>query len=90
MVDEALGGNDWRRKCPPEDDDDDGFWQERLRYLLNYDDAFNDAKGLFTGALNRKVFIRAISEIKVIDPAVGSGAFPMSVLHKLTLALAAT
>ena len=31
--------------------------------------------------------VRAVSEIKVIDPAVGSGAFPMGVLHKLTLVL---
>ena len=31
--------------------------------------------------------MRAIAEIKIIDPAVGSGAFPMSMLHKLTLAL---
>ena len=29
----------------------------------------------------------AIAEIKILDPAVGSGAFPMSMLHKLTLAL---
>ena len=31
--------------------------------------------------------MRAISDLRVIDPAVGSGAFPMAVLHKLTLAL---
>ena len=31
--------------------------------------------------------VRAISALKVLDPAVGSGAFPMGVLHKLTLAL---
>ncbi len=31
--------------------------------------------------------VRAIAEIKVLDPAVGSGAFPMGMLHKLTLAL---
>ena len=29
----------------------------------------------------------AISQLKILDPAVGSGAFPMGVLHKLTLAL---
>ncbi len=28
-----------------------------------------------------------MSELKILDPAVGSGAFPMGVLHKLTLAL---
>ena len=31
--------------------------------------------------------VRAISELKILDPAVGSGAFPMGMLHKLTLAL---
>ena len=29
----------------------------------------------------------AIAQLRVLDPAVGSGAFPMGVLHKLTLAL---
>jgi len=31
--------------------------------------------------------ISAIDEIKVLDPACGSGAFPMGVLHKLVSAL---
>ena len=31
--------------------------------------------------------VQAISNIKILDPAVGSGAFLMSVLHKLTLVL---
>ena len=34
-----------------------------------------------------EALVRAISELKILDPAVGSGAFPMGVLHKLTLAL---
>ena len=29
------------------------------------------------------VFIKAISEAKILDPACGSGAFPMGVLHRL-------
>ncbi len=29
------------------------------------------------------VFIKAISEVKILDPACGSGAFPMGVLHRL-------
>ena len=68
------------------DDQDKKFWRERLRYLLDYEDAFDDANELFdsdeTGGL-----VQAISGIRVLDPAVGSGAFPMGVLHKLTLAL---
>ena len=84
MVDEALlealagrvnpGGNDA------------GWWRERLLYLLDYNDAFDDANGLFTVG-ERQLLVKAISSLRVLDPAVGSGAFPMGILHKLTLAL---
>ena len=84
MVDEALvealagrvnpGGNDA------------GWWRERLLYLLDYNDAFDDAKGLFTVG-ERQLLVKGISSLRVLDPAVGSGAFPMGILHKLTLAL---
>lgn len=80
MVDEALVAALAQHARPS--DGDSVFWQERLRYLLDYSDAgevFNEAE---TDSL-----IRAIAELKVLDPAVGSGAFPMGVLHKLTLAL---
>ena len=66
--------------------DDEEFWRERLRYLLDYEDAFDDANELFDNAETQGL-VRAISKIRVLDPAVGSGAFPMGVLHKLTLAL---
>ena len=62
------------------------FWQERLRYLLDYADAFNDAHELFD-ADETQSLVGAIAGLKILDPAVGSGAFPMGVLHKLTLAL---
>ena len=84
MVDEALVAT-LAEACPPADGDFN-FWQDRLRYLLTYDAAFDDAEDLFAPE-ERESVIRAISEIKVIDPAVGSGAFPMGILHKLTLAL---
>ena len=71
---------------PTPDDEDKEFWRERLRYLLDYEDAFDDAKELFDDAETAGL-VRAISEIRVLDPAVGSGAFPMGALHKLTLAL---
>ena len=58
--------------------------EERLRDLLDYDVA--DAETLFED-VEREGIVRAIAETKVLDPAVGSGAFPMGVLHKLTLAL---
>ena len=43
------------------------------------------ANGLTTAKRTR--LWKAISELKILDPAVGSGAFPMGILHKLTLAL---
>ena len=59
---------------------------DRLRCLLDYDDAFADAETLFNKE-EREAVVRAIAETKALDPAVGSGAFPMGILHKLTLAL---
>ena len=84
MVDEALVASLSESALP--DDGDREFLSERLRYLLDYADAFNDAESLFSPA-EREAIVRAIAEIKILDPAVGSGAFPMSMLHKLTLAL---
>ena len=57
---------------------------DRLRSLLDYDLA--DADTLFTPA-EKTAIVRAIAETRALDPAVGSGAFPMGILHKLTLAL---
>ena len=84
MVDEALVAS-LAQKCQPTDGDPT-FWQDRLHYLLDYADAFNDAHELFNTDETAGL-VRAIAELKVLDPAVGSGAFPMGVLHKLTLAL---
>ena len=84
MVDEALIATLSQRAAPADGDVD--YWQERLRYLLDYDDAFVDAEELFTPA-EREAVVRAIAETRALDPAVGSGAFPMGILHKLTLAL---
>ncbi len=86
MVDEALVAA-LEQKAAPSDGDAD-FWQERLRRLLDYDLDYDvaDAASLFTDT-EREAVVRAIADIKVLDPAVGSGAFPMGVLHKLTLAL---
>ena len=84
MVDEALVASLAQKAQPA--DGDAGFWQERLRYLLDYNDAFEDAASLFVESEAEQV-IGAIAGLRVLDPAVGSGAFPMGVLHKLTLAL---
>ena len=84
MVDEALVATLAQKAAPTAGDAD--FLQSRLRYLLDYDDAFSDAETLFAPA-EREAIVRAIAETRMLDPAVGSGAFPMGVLHKLTLAL---
>jgi len=84
MVDEALVAS-LAQNCSPADGDTE-FWKERLSYLMDYEDAFDDAHELFE-AVEKEGLVRAIAQIKLIDPAVGSGAFPMGALHKLTLAL---
>ena len=84
MVDEALVASLAGKVNPGGIDAD--WWRERLLYLLDYNDAFDDANGLFTVG-ERQLLVKGISSLRVLDPAVGSGAFPMGVLHKLTLAL---
>ena len=80
MVDHALVET-LSRMCRSTDDDQE-WWSERLHYLFDY----NDAGVLFEQ--DEKVrLVDAISNIKVLDPAVGSGAYPMAVLLKLTQAL---
>ena len=84
MVDEALVAALTERIASA--DSDKGWLEDRLRYLLDYEDAFNDAADLFEPA-DTEAVVRAIANLRVLDPAVGSGAFPMGTLHKLTLAL---
>ena len=84
MVEEALVAT-LAQQVPPTDGDAT-FWEERLRYLLDYAQVFDDASEWFDSDETDGI-VRAISELKILDPAVGSGAFPMGVLHKLTLAL---
>ena len=84
MVEEALVAALAAQVSPM--DGDAKFWDERLRYLFDYAKAFDDASESFDSREADEV-VRAISELKILDPAVGSGAFPMGVLHKLTLAL---
>ena len=80
MVDEALIESLAEKTTAA--DGDAGFWRDRLRYLLDY----HDAAELFEDEETDRL-VRAIAQLKVLDPAVGSGAFPMGVLQKLTLAL---
>ena len=84
MVEETLVAT-LSQQCEPTDGDTE-LWDERLHYLLDYAQMFDDAKEWFDDTETNRI-MGAISELKVLDPAVGSGAFPMGVLHKLTLAL---
>ena len=61
--------------------------ESRLRWLLDYADADADDAGTLFSDAERAAIVAAIAQLKVLDPAVGSGAFPMGILHKLTLAL---
>jgi len=56
----------------------------KLRSLFDYSNDENPFKDEPEIILK---LIDAIEQIKIIDPACGSGAFPMGILHKLVLAL---
>ncbi len=89
MVDQALVGALAPMAFPDAPDADNPAPDTdaaRLRRLLDYDDAFDDAESRFTPDEKERI-VRAIAALKALDPAVGSGAFPMGILHKLTLAL---
>ena len=73
------------QKCHPTDGDAK-LWEERLHYLFDYAKLFDDANEWFDDS-ETDAIVKTISELKILDPAVGSGAFPMGILHKLTLAL---
>lgn len=52
--------------------------EAKLRQLFAYDEQPNPFNEVFTETL-----IRAIDQCKILDPACGSGAFPMGVLHRM-------
>ncbi|MYK43431.1 MAG: hypothetical protein F4039_05020 [Gammaproteobacteria bacterium] len=84
MVEETLIAT-LSEKCQPTDGNEIP-WDERLRYLFDYAQMFDDASEWFDDR-ETDAIVKTISDLKILDPAVGSGAFPMGILHKLTLAL---
>ncbi|MDE0427668.1 MAG: Eco57I restriction-modification methylase domain-containing protein [Candidatus Poribacteria bacterium] len=56
--------------------------ETKLRHLL----AYNDEPHQFT-TTEVEHLISAIDTLKILDPACGSGAFPMGILHKLVFLL---
>ena len=88
MVDEALIAY-FLQKVEPFDRDK-RFLAERLRDDLLAYEAQGKADEPNTHLIHEeelKPMIAAIDALKIIDPAVGSGAFPMGILNKLVLIL---
>jgi type I restriction-modification system DNA methylase subunit len=56
--------------------------EEKIRMLLSYSEEIPE----FSEPERQKIIL-AIDDIKILDPACGSGAFPMGILHKLVYAL---
>ena len=84
MVDEALIAS-LSNKCQSSDGNTE-HWENQLRYLFDYSHNYDDPEQTLDDSEAGQV-VQAISELAILDPAVGSGAFPMGMLHKLTLAL---
>ena len=89
MVDEALVAH-LSAALPTDDNDEegddeegDGDREERLRQLL----AYTHEKPAFSPD-ETTALIHAIHGLKILDPACGSGAFPMGILQKLVFVLA--
>ncbi len=59
-----------------------GGGEQRFRHLLSYTDELHQFTHNEVDTL-----INAIDNIKILDPACGSGAFPMGILHKLVYIL---
>lgn len=88
MVDEALIAYFLQKVTPG--DGDTKFLEERLRDdLLAYDQLGkkdnSDDHMIYDSEI--EPMIQAIDDLKILDPAVGSGAFPMGILNKLVLIL---
>ena len=72
MVDESLIAY-LQNKLPAQDEN----W-DQLHQLFSYDDLqpFKDEQ-------TQKIIIQALNNCKILDPACGSGAFPMGILQKM-------
>ena len=64
----------------------DNVSEEDIQTGLEILFAYTEKEHAFTKTEVSKV-IEAVSELKILDPACGSGAFPMGILHKLVFIL---
>ena len=88
MIDESLVSY-FLQKVEPYDNDKE-FFEARLREDLLAYDQLGERDKLNDHLIDEKEIepmIDAINKLKIIDPAVGSGAFPMGILNKLVLVL---
>lgn len=82
MVDESLITYLCNYLLKEDDENKREELNERLHHLFSYtaeEPQFTDVE--------RKELIDAIDNCKILDPACGSGAFPMGILHKLVFIL---
>ena len=85
MVDEALVAY-MRVHVAPQDGDVDQL-EARLRHLVAFSAGNGDEQGHPMYPHEVEAVIRAVDNLTVLDPACGSGAFPMGILQKLVLML---
>lgn len=86
----TFGGNDWKNgQLDLEYSLNQNRWfgkdeelENALRKLFNYDETENQFNELET-----EILIKAINDCKILDPACGSGAFPMGILQRLVYLL---
>ena len=81
MVDESLKAY-LKQKLPMFEEPDNISIDEKLNQLFEYNELANPFDNETTIYL-----ISALNQIKVLDPACGSGAFPMGVLQKIVYIL---
>jgi len=74
MVEESLFEH-FKTKLPE-------IGEEKIRLVLSYSDEIPDLS-----ADEKQKIINLIGSTKILDPACGSGAFPMGILHKLVYLL---
>ncbi len=90
MVDESLRA--YLTETVKPHDDDEPFWRERLSYLFDQASRTGEIETRGDSPLiyNEEIplLIAAIDQVKILDPAVGSGAFPMGCLQRLVQLLA--
>lgn len=65
-------------------EDESSETEERIRLLFDYN---KDENPFLNQPETTLKIIDAIENVKILDPACGSGAFPMGILHKLVLVL---